>query len=259
LEPTGITAFDLSKVIENFVRHEESLPRELKRHLNSIEERILESMAWEKGSSMYDSLIISKPNLASEINRLNLMADPMPSLDALRSQYHPLPASVDAPVGGSKAGDPAGELGGAAVSPPRQVSAAPVKANGSATAVSAEQPGNTSFMSPGRGPSAFAAFNSPSKRSQMPPLLLSAFASPQRPNPHAGGETCAETAINVFFQKVMKLAAVRIRNLCDRLQQSQQVVEHVFRALQHALNHETILFFQSAHRPSHSLLSLRHL
>jgi retinoblastoma-like protein 1 len=109
LEPTGITAFDLSKVIENFVRHEESLPRELKRHLNSIEERILESMAWEKGSSMYDSLIISKPNLASEINRLNLMADPMPSLDALRSQYHPLPASVDAPVGGSKAGDPAGE------------------------------------------------------------------------------------------------------------------------------------------------------
>jgi retinoblastoma-like protein 1 len=43
--------------------------------------------------------------------------------------------------------------------------------------------------------------------------------------------------------QVMKLAAVRIRNLCDRLQQSQQVVEHVFRALQHALNHETILFF----------------
>ena len=109
LEPTGITAFDLSKVIENFVRHEESLPRELKRHLNSIEERILESMAWEKGSSMYDSLIISKPKLASEINRLNLMADPMPSLDALRSQYHPPPTSVDVAVGGSKAGDPAGE------------------------------------------------------------------------------------------------------------------------------------------------------
>lgn len=109
LEPTGITAFDLSKVIENFVRHEETLPRELKRHLNSIEERILESMAWEKGSSMYDSLIISKPKLASEINRLNLMADPMPSLDALRSQYHPPPASVDAPVAGSKPDDPTGE------------------------------------------------------------------------------------------------------------------------------------------------------
>lgn len=31
-------------------------------------------------------------------------------------------------------------------------------------------------MSPGRGPSAFGAFVSPSKIRQMPPLLLSAFA-----------------------------------------------------------------------------------
>lgn len=69
-----------------------------------------------------------------------------------------------------------GEPVEAAVSPPHQGSAAPVKANGSAAAVSAEQAVNTSFMSPGRRPSAFAAFNSPSKRSQMPPLLLSAFA-----------------------------------------------------------------------------------
>ncbi|KAI3921651.1 hypothetical protein MKW92_042211 [Papaver armeniacum] len=32
LEGTGITAFDLSEVIESFIRHEESLPRELRRH-----------------------------------------------------------------------------------------------------------------------------------------------------------------------------------------------------------------------------------
>lgn len=107
LEPTGITAFDLSKVIESFVRHEETLPRELKRHLNSIEERLLESLAWEKGSSMYDSLVIAKPNLATEINRLKLMAEPMPCLDALRAQYHPPPASMDGPVEGSKAEDSA--------------------------------------------------------------------------------------------------------------------------------------------------------
>lgn len=92
LEPTGITAFDLSKVIESFVRHEE-LPRELKRHLNSIEERLLESMAWERGSSMYNSLIIAKPNLASEINRMNLMAEPMPSLDNLSLQHNSSSAS----------------------------------------------------------------------------------------------------------------------------------------------------------------------
>ena len=68
LEVTGITVFDFSKVIESFVRHEETLPRELKRHLNALEERLLESLAWEKGSSMYNSLIVSKPCLATEIN-----------------------------------------------------------------------------------------------------------------------------------------------------------------------------------------------
>lgn len=83
LERTGITAFDLSKVIESFIRHEESLPRELRRHLNSLEERLLESMVWEKGSSMYNSLTVAKPALSAEINQLGLLAEPMPSLDAI--------------------------------------------------------------------------------------------------------------------------------------------------------------------------------
>nr|POE55401.1 retinoblastoma-related protein [Quercus suber] len=38
LERTGITAFDLSKVIESFIRPEESRLREWRRHLNSLEE-----------------------------------------------------------------------------------------------------------------------------------------------------------------------------------------------------------------------------
>lgn len=88
LERTGITAFDLSKVIESFVRHEETLPRELKRHLNSLEERLLESMAWEKGSSMYNFLIVARPALSTEINRLGLLAEPMPSLDAMAAHYN---------------------------------------------------------------------------------------------------------------------------------------------------------------------------
>lgn len=88
LERTGITAFDLSKVIESFIRHEESLPRELRRHLNSLEERLLESMVWEKGSSMYNSLTVARPVLSAEINRLGLLADPMPSLDAIATHIN---------------------------------------------------------------------------------------------------------------------------------------------------------------------------
>jgi retinoblastoma-like protein 1 len=96
LEPTGITAFDVWKVIESFVRHEETLPRELKRHLNSIEEKILEKLAWEKGSSLYNSLIIAKPALQEYINRLRLLAEPMPSLESLNARYQIIDGSTRA-------------------------------------------------------------------------------------------------------------------------------------------------------------------
>ncbi|KAK1319258.1 Retinoblastoma-related protein [Acorus calamus] len=117
LERTGITAFDLSKVIEGFVRHEESLPRELRRHLNNLEERLLESMAWEKGSSMYDSLIVARPSLAAEINRLGLLAEPMPSLDAI-AMHHNVPAAGLPPLPAIKH-DISSDKNGGAPSPKR--------------------------------------------------------------------------------------------------------------------------------------------
>ncbi|KAL6557298.1 Retinoblastoma-related protein 1 [Orobanche minor] len=83
LERTGITAFDLVKGIESFIGHEESLPTELLRYMNSLEERLLESTAWERGSSMYNALTVARPSLSAEIHRLALLAEPMPSLDAI--------------------------------------------------------------------------------------------------------------------------------------------------------------------------------
>lgn len=99
MDRTGITAFDLSKVIETFIRHESSLPRELKRHLNSLEEQLLESMVWAKGSSLYNYLIVARPSLSVEINRLGLLVEPMPSLDsiALRIDSTYVPCQKDSP------------------------------------------------------------------------------------------------------------------------------------------------------------------
>lgn len=86
-ERTRITAFDLSKVIGIFIVHEPSLPRELRRHLNSLEQQLLESMVWEKGSSLYDSLIVARPALSDEIHRLGLLTAPMPSIDTIALHY----------------------------------------------------------------------------------------------------------------------------------------------------------------------------
>ncbi|XP_062195758.1 retinoblastoma-related protein 3-like isoform X2 [Phragmites australis] len=219
LEKTGITAFDLSKVIEGFVRHEDTLPRELKRHLNSLEERLLESMAWEKGSSMYNSLIVARPALSAEINRLGLLAEPMPSLDAIAAHHNislgslpPLPFQKLERI------------------PDKDEVRSPKRACTERRNVLVD---NNSFRSPIKD----------ILKSKLPPPLQSAFASPTRPNPAAGGETCAETGIGVFFSKIAKLAAIRIRSLCERLQLSQQVLERVYSLVQQILSQQTALFF----------------
>ncbi|XP_021319936.1 retinoblastoma-related protein 3 isoform X2 [Sorghum bicolor] len=219
LEKTGITAFDLSKVIEGFVRHEDTLPRELKRHLNSLEERLLESMAWEKGSSMYNSLIVARPALSVEINRLGLLAEPMPSLDAIAAHHNI-------------------SLGGLPPLPFQKQDRLQDKDEVRSPKRACTERRNVLVDS--------NSFRSPVKdiiKSKLPPPLQSAFASPTRPNPAAGGETCAETGIGVFFSKIAKLAAIRIRSLCERLQLSQQVLERVYSLVQQILSQQTGLFF----------------
>ncbi|TYJ36387.1 hypothetical protein E1A91_A05G304200v1 [Gossypium mustelinum] len=182
---TGITAFDLSKVIESFIRHEKSLPRELKRHLNSLEERLLESMVWDKGSSLYNTLIVARPALSSEINRLGLLAEPMPSLDAIAMHINfsggipTVPSLQKHETSPSQNGD--------VRSPKRQCT--------DYRSVLVER---NSFTSPAKD--RLLAFSNLRKAP-----LQSVFASPTRPNPVGGGETCAETGINIFFSKLSQL------------------------------------------------------
>ncbi|KAF3781853.1 Retinoblastoma-related protein [Nymphaea thermarum] len=226
LERTGITAFDLSKVIESFVRHEETLPRELKRHLNSLEERLLESLAWERGSSMYNSLIVAKPSLGAEINRLGLLAEPMPSLDAIALQQNITAGSLQPPPAPQKH----------ETLSDNQASTSPKKVISDPVGVLLER---NSFTSPVKERLvSFSCF-----KTKFPPPLQSAFASPTRPNPAEAGETCAETGINVFFRKVLKLAAIRIKSLCERLQQPNTVMESVYSLIQQILDRQTALFF----------------
>ncbi|KAJ0263884.1 Retinoblastoma-related protein 1 [Hirschfeldia incana] len=227
LERTGITAFDLCKVIESFIRHEDSLPRELRRHLNSLEERLLESMVWEKGSSMYNSLIVAKPLLALEINRLGLLAEPMPSLDAIAALINFSEGLNHAPSIQKHETCPG--QNGDIKSPKRQCT--------EYRSILVER---NSFTSPVKD--RLLAFGNVKSKMQPPPLQ-SAFASPTRPIPGGGGETCAETGINVFFTKINKLAAVRINGMVERLQLSQQIRESVYRLFQNVLTQRTSLLF----------------
>ncbi|CAH8359941.1 unnamed protein product [Eruca vesicaria subsp. sativa] len=227
LERTGITAFDLCKVIESFIRHEDSLPRELRRHLNSLEERLLESMVWEKGSSMYNSLIVARPLLALDVNRLGLLAEPMPSLDAIAALINFSEGLSHTPS--IQKHETCQGQNGDMKSPKRQCT--------DYRSILVER---NSFTSPVKD--RLLAFGNV-KSKMLPPPLQSAFASPTRPNPGGGGESCAETCINIFFTKINKLAAVRINGMVERLQLSQQMRESVYRLFQHVLAQRTSLFF----------------
>ncbi|XP_052205524.1 retinoblastoma-related protein isoform X2 [Diospyros lotus] len=228
LERTGITAFDLSKVIESFIRHEESLPRELRRHLNSLEERLLESMVWEKGSSMYNSLIVARPAVSAEVNHLGLLAEPMPSLDAISVHMNISCGSLPLVPSLQKNEGSPGQNGD--VPSPKRL----------CTEYRSVLVERSSFASPVKD--RLLAFNN-IKSKLPPPALQSAFASPTRPNPGAGGETCAEAAISIFFSKIVKLAAVRINGMVERLKLSQQIRECVYSLFQRILGQRTTLFF----------------
>lgn len=225
LDSTGLTAFDLSKIIENFVRHEETLPRELKRHLNSLEEQLLESMAWEKGSSLYNSLVVARPSLATEINHLGLLAEPMPSLDDLvaRQNIHveTLP-STPSKKHAAHAADPAGN------SDPQSPKRLCNESRNTILERNVQTP-----------PPKQSHMVSSSLKAKCHPLQ-STFASPTVSN--RGNEKCADLTVQIFFNKTLKLAAIRIRNLCERLQHVEQT-ERVYNVFKQILDQRTSLFF----------------
>mmetsp|Transcript_157 Transcript_157/g.480 ORF Transcript_157/g.480 Transcript_157/m.480 type:complete len:950 (+) Transcript_157:389-3238(+) len=56
LKDFDLETFDMTKVIESFLRHTPGMPRTIGRHLARCEERILESLAWQKNSCLVRTL-----------------------------------------------------------------------------------------------------------------------------------------------------------------------------------------------------------
>ncbi|CAM8990575.1 unnamed protein product [Rhodiola kirilowii] len=226
LDKTGITAFDLTKVIETFIRHESSLPRELKRHLNSLEEQLLESMVWAKGSSLYNYLTIARPSLSAEINRLGLLVEPMPSLDsiAMRNNSTYLLSPKD--------------------SLKRQLTTtgdelkSPKRARSEDHAALSDP---NSFKTPVKN--RLTMLDVKSTLSAPSPLVQTAFVSPSQVNLHCDRNKHTDAGINILFNKVVKLAAVRITGLAERMQLSDQIRENVYSLFQDILFQQTSLFF----------------
>eukprot|EP00898_Chlorokybus_atmophyticus_P003593 jgi/Chlat1/4234/Chrsp27S04309 len=192
----GIKPFDMCKVIQDFVRHADSMPRDIKKHLNAVEERVLESAGWERGSPLYDALA----RIASTATATTTSTGALSII-----------ISDDVTFGQDSPTSP--------VAQQRQ--------------------------------SAFQLFTSPIRTTNSTPIRPPPRALPPLPLAFAGNpdvldtskETPSERVVRTFFRKVLKLAAMRISDLCERLRLDSRVRQQVYDSIRHALWKKTSLFY----------------
>ncbi|XP_035243442.1 retinoblastoma-like protein 1 [Anguilla anguilla] len=110
IEVFGLRPFYFYKVIEVFIRSEEGLSRDMVKHLNGIEEQVLESRAWSSDSALWEALeaaqkkvpTVEEVNFSSSFETGNSNSGPahLP-LATLSPIVHPRLREVRTGLGGS--------------------------------------------------------------------------------------------------------------------------------------------------------------
>ncbi|GMH38323.1 hypothetical protein BSKO_06207 [Bryopsis sp. KO-2023] len=211
LQKLNLKAFDFSKVIEPFVKQTRTLPTKLKRGLFLIEERIIEQMAWQPGSSIY-------PLIAGACQQMPLCKSPTPKMPATPT-YSPVPP----PPRFSPPKKPLSGLTPGARSPTSafKVFTSPLK----------KVCGDTSSPN-----SSHKGFQGPLPRR----LKLPEASDAKKKHP-------ARTVLDDFFRKVLKLTAFRLFDMKSFLMSAQmdstKIVLQVYNVIQHGLYEQTHLFY----------------
>ncbi|XP_038051162.1 retinoblastoma-associated protein-like isoform X2 [Patiria miniata] len=118
----SLKAYDFGKVLESFVKDEPKLTQEAKKHLQSIETRIVESMAWQATSPLHDLIktagttlhIASPGSISTRTNGLN--APRTTAADMYLSPIRPTPQAPNS----SEATPPPTTLTSPLARPPQQ-------------------------------------------------------------------------------------------------------------------------------------------
>ena len=238
----GIHPFDLATIIEPFVRADMSMPREIQRHFNSLEEKTLERLAWCKGSTLFEFLqtyhdsVKDHPNTGPRDTKMEPSSTsspaPKPSIRKATSKSVLSVGSIAelAAMGGedterTHTQDEDEHLPMAQCQSP--VRRAPTSAF-------------TAFSSPMRG------VTTPSKRRASASGPLPDRFAPVRNHDVSmpdGCDVCAFKALRMFFAKVMHLAARRLSDLCTRLNLTQEIVRNSYVLIEHVVYEQTNLLY----------------
>ncbi|KAG2492649.1 hypothetical protein HYH03_009065 [Edaphochlamys debaryana] len=264
LDALRIKAFDLGKMIQSFVKSIATLPWELKRHMFQIEEKILECLAWEPGSSLYHLIVnVHSENEAAAAAAAQEATAACSAASGDDSQNNGSGSKAGQSSSSAAAGgDGCEQAGGAASSSHQTEQSEPAPmdvADGSVAAPSpapAAPPAGAPPPSPKRTQgSAFSSMMSPAKKARgadgaahgtqllVDPLPICVGAPPPGgvlPGGSAG-------ALFEFCRKVLKLVAFRLALMCENFDFSPldraDVNVKVYETIEYALYRQTHLFY----------------
>lgn len=269
--------FYFFKVIEVFIRSEEGLSRDMVKHLNSIEEQVLESGAWTSDSALWGALqaegnkvpTVEEVNFPSSFDTGGSSSGPTHfPLVALSPIVHPRIREVRTVMGSARKDVPPSPLSvhdryssPAAGSAKRRLFgedppplpghsplASPAKKLSFSPGSTLKIDSSTLFMSTTHGQQLAIPLQGMKNNGggltliQSGPitaqLLLTASPSRASPAPKQSATRPKRTgSLALFFRKVYHLASVRLRDLCVKLDIPSELCGKIWTCFEHSLVH----------------------
>uniref|UniRef100_A0A3B4WX80 Retinoblastoma-like protein 1 n=1 Tax=Seriola lalandi dorsalis TaxID=1841481 RepID=A0A3B4WX80_SERLL len=227
-----LAPFYFFKVIEVFIRSEEGLSRDMVKHLNSIEEQVLESRAWTADSALWSAMQAAgnKVPTVEEVSQSHL------PLVALSPIIHPRIREFRSGLGSARKDVPPSPLS------VHDRYSSPAAGSAKRRLFGDDPPAPTSGLNPSLSPpcdssgTVTAQFLLTASPSRAP------AAAPTASDPQTGASRPRRTgSLALFFRKVYHLASVRLRDLCVRLDISSELRGKIWTCFEHALVHCTDL------------------
>jgi len=218
LETFQLEAFYFYKVIEVLIRAEEGLVRDVVKHLQRIEEQILESRAWDSSSPVWEAVTAAGQVPSCEEVSLSGPGDQVTSSTQSPVSHHLL----HSPIVGDRFKSP---VVTAVARRQLQFGVQPGQSLLS-TAQSSRAP-----PSPMKPSSSGIGLLTTTTHSPMKPSgILGSASKPRRTN-----------SLGLFFRKVYHLAHLRLDNLCTSLQVDDEVKRRIWTCLEWSLRTHTEL------------------
>uniref|UniRef100_A0A3B1JF35 Retinoblastoma-like protein 1 n=1 Tax=Astyanax mexicanus TaxID=7994 RepID=A0A3B1JF35_ASTMX len=250
IETFHLRPFYFYKVIEVFIRSEEGLSRDMVKHLNTIEEQVLESMAWTKDSVLWDTLhnANNKVPTVEEFNSYSISHSLINQTLLSPSDVPSSPISAHDRFSSPTAGSVKRRLFGddpQPLSPVKKISFTPIKLIPSPSTENSQTANTTTVLSMS-APNGITVIQV--QASDLNPLTTQVLlASPTRaPAPPPTTDTQQQASrprrtgsLALFFRKVYHLASVRLRDLCLKLDISAELRGKIWTCFEHSLVHCT--------------------